>query len=132
MNDPRSLPGFDPTLYPQCDHADLPTDASAIAARKLEFLAAYYDLNRSYRSLLSLRAAGRPPEEERAALQAIERALLARDALEDKYAPYGVVATPDFENGLVKNISFVQPPGPVVRSSLSMFFAVPPQPGPPA
>ena len=129
MNDPRSLPGFEPTLYPQCDHGVPPTDISVTTIRKLEFLAAYYELNRSYRALMSIRANGRSQQEERAALQAIERALLARDALEDKYAPFGVVASPEFENGFVKNISFVQPPGPKIGSSLSMLFGVPP-PGP--
>lgn len=130
MKDPRWLPDFDPTLYPQCDHGAPPpaSDKSPAAARKLEFLAAYYRINVFSRALRLIRAQGHAAADEREALQAIERALLARDALEDKYAPLGVVATPDFEDGLVKDVSFVQPARPAPASSLSMLFAVPPPP----
>jgi hypothetical protein len=78
--------------------------------------------------LLSVRADKRGPAEERIALQAIERALLARDALDDKYAPLGVAATPVFEKGFIKSVNFVQPAPQQLASSLSMLFAVPPQP----
>lgn len=133
MNSPTSLPDFDPSLYPKCDQGAPPSpfDTSRAVLSKLEFLAAYYAINQSYRRLQNARAQKAGCEEERAALQAIERALLARDALEDKYASLGVAATPEFVNGYVTNVNFVEPPGPTGGSSLSMLFAV--QPGrPPA
>jgi hypothetical protein len=129
LNDPRLREDFNPALWPQCDHGDLPANAEANAStdRKLAFLAAYYALNLSYSRLVSVRAAAHDAEEERKSLQAIESALLARDALDDKYAPVGIVASPDFENGFVRNVNFVQPQLPRVGSSLTMLFAVRPK-----
>lgn len=130
ITDPRLLSDFDPALYPQCDEvaAPSPYDVGVIALRKLEFLAAYYEINRCHQALLSVRASKHGLVEERTALQAIERALLARDALDDKYAPLGVAATPVFEKGFVKTVNFVQAAPQRVASSLSMLFAVPAPP----
>ena len=132
ITDPRLLSDFDPALYPQCDEvaAPSPYEVGVSALRKLEFLAAYYEINRRHQALLSVRASKGGPVEERSALQAIERALLARDGLEDKYTPLGVAATPVFEKGFVKSVNFVQPAPPPAASSLSMLFAV--QAPPPA
>jgi hypothetical protein len=132
MNSPSADPEFDPALYPKCNQGPPPSplDGESAAAAKREFLAAYYGLNKSHRRLAGVRGEKGNPEEERAALQAIEQALLARDAVEDKYAPLGITATPEFTKGYVTNVSFVQPPRAARGASLSMVFAV--QPGAPA
>jgi hypothetical protein len=125
------LPDFDSGLYPKCDQGPPPSpfDTSSAAITKLEFLAAYYEINQGYSRLLAARAQNARPEEERAALEAIERALLARDALEDKYARLGVAATAEFVDGYARNVNFVQPHRPLAGSSLAMLFAVrPPSP----
>jgi hypothetical protein len=75
----------------------------------LEFLSAYYALNCEHASLLHLRQdtesrARAAAELER--LQAIEAVLIQRDALEDKYAPMGIIAEPIVENGFTADIKF--------------------------
>jgi hypothetical protein len=132
MNSSSSDPNFDPALYPKCDQGPPPSplDGDSTSAAKREFLAAYYRLNQSHWRLATVRGERRSAEEERTALQAIELALLARDAVEDKYAPLGIMATPEFTKGYVTNVSFGQPPRAARGASLSMVFAV--QPGAPA
>jgi hypothetical protein len=131
MNDPRFQADFDPRLYPLCNGKP-PPDAGEDGQTTitLEFLAVYYEMNRAYRALLAARASNAGSEAERAAQREIERVLLARDALEDRHAPVGVVTRPEFENGFVKNIAIQHPPRPARGSSLSMVFAVSKTPGP--
>ena len=68
----------------------------------LEFLAVYYELNSESSRLLEVRK--RPDsqqrsEAERERLQAIEKVLVLRDGLEDRYAPFGVIAEPVVQEG---------------------------------
>jgi len=75
----------------------------------LEFLAAYYQLNCEYAQLLELRnspAAAAPGTTERERLQAVERALVNRDRLEDYYAPCGVIVEPVVRDGFTRDLIF--------------------------
>src|SRR5881394_2781795 len=102
--DPRRLPGFVASLFPLANGA--PPLASADPRNDevvMTFLAAYYEINVRWTALCAVR--GRAAEhsflqEERAALQAIEAALRERDELEDRYAPFGIIAEPIMEDGL--------------------------------
>jgi hypothetical protein len=133
--DPRLRFDFDPALLPACDGALPPEphewESNPRARMKFEFAAAYYEINSSYRQLLAARKTPSPFEQrERAALQAIECAILRRDALEDKYAPTGVLATPVLMNGVVTDIQFLTPrPSREQPSMISMCFAVTPPVG---
>jgi hypothetical protein len=128
--DPRLRFDFDPSLLPTCDGVPLPEpddlENDPRGPMKLEFGAAYYAINGAYRQLLDARKAPSPSEQrERAALQAIECAILQRDALEDKYAPTGMLATPVLANGIIRDIQFIMPkPFPYQPSQISMCFAV--------
>lgn len=128
MTDPRSAPNFQPELYPQCDGlpAPLPAGASAPAKRKLELLAAFYDINRCYQSVAAARKNhGIGSAEERAALQEMEKALRAKDALEDQHAAYGIVGSPKVQAGFIRNVTFTSPQVSKQYSTLSVYFAVP-------
>ena len=106
--DPRQLPGFVASLFPLANGA--PPSASADPRNDevvMAFLVAYYEINVRWTALRAVR--GREEErgflqEERAALQAIEAALRQRDELEDRYAPYGIIAEPVMEDGLARDI----------------------------
>jgi hypothetical protein len=134
MQDPRNKPGFRPEWYPRCDGGPAAADGGGRAAheRKLALLAAYYEINVRYRELITARQdPDRSPDREAAALRNMEQALLARDALQDEYAAYGIATSPQVENGLIRNVVFTTPgmaaPG-AMASSLSMCFAVPIRP----
>jgi len=68
-------------------------------------------LNRCYAHLLEIRGkqvsdpASRE-RSERVGLQKIEKALRLRDRLEDRYAPYGVIAEPVMEHGFAVDVKF--------------------------
>ncbi len=129
MEDPRTDPRFRPELYPRCSDSAPPLDdAQPAAHRQLALLAAYYQINCCAEALQAVRqSAERSPAAERAALQELEKALLARDALEDQFAPYGLVSSPLVENGLITEVSFTSPNQPKIPvSSLSMYFALTP------
>src|ERR1051325_7201930 len=73
----------------------------------LEFLAVYYELNCEYARLLEVRTepeSTRRQENERARMLAVEKWLIARDALEDRYAPFGAIAEPDVREGFTVNV----------------------------
>jgi len=100
-----------PQYYPLANHQEAPPfDALERNDRiKLEFLAGYYELNCEYSRLLVARQS--PPslerdEAERSILQAVEQRLIVRDNLEDRYAPFGVIADPVVKNGFVVNVIF--------------------------
>jgi hypothetical protein len=74
---------------------------------KLEFVAAYYALNCEHARLVALRS--QPDSiarriDEKKLLQEIERLLIARDQLEDFYAPFGVIAEPVAKDGFTVNL----------------------------
>ena len=69
----------------------------------------YYALNREQAKLRDVRNNAAAPQQtaaERERLQAIEKVLIQRDGLEDKYAPLGIIAEPVGENGFTVDIKF--------------------------
>jgi hypothetical protein len=76
---------------------------------KIRFLSVYYKLNSGYADLLQVRAS-LPGSERDAAehriLRRIERALRQRDALEDHYAPVGIMAEPVMCQGFAMSLQF--------------------------
>jgi len=109
LQDPRSETGFRPSFYPRANGKDAPPVDSAAQNDRiiLEFLAAYYQLNCEYFRLLNVReqpdSQGRS-EAERERLQAIEKVLILRDGLEDRYAPLGVVVEPAVKEGFTVDL----------------------------
>lgn len=118
---------------PTCDGvgaAKLPA-SDPLGKMKRQFVAAYHKINRSYARLLALRAKPhrQAGADERSVLQSIEKALLAKNALEDKYAPYGIDVSPVFEEGFIVDLGFCSrftiPPSPVSRRSSSALVVLP-------
>ena len=111
--DPRSLPDFEPRHYPQVNGEvpPVPDTTERNDWIKVEFAAAYYALNCAHARIVALRqepdSAARRTEEKKL-LQEIERLLIARDDLEDFYAPFGVIAEPTVKEGFTVdlNLSF--------------------------
>src|SRR6516225_1639950 len=96
FEDPRTRSGFRVEYYPKANGREAPPlDASGRNDRFiLEFLAVYYDLNCQYATLLQVRQEPKSAEQswaESEHLRAVEKILIARDRLEDRYAPFGVV-----------------------------------------
>jgi hypothetical protein len=109
FKDPREATGFIAELYPTANRraAPPPNSATRDEVIMLEFLAAYYRLNCEYAQLLNVRQFSPSPERdqrEREQLQAVERALVARDQVEDLYAPYGVIAEPSVRDGFTHDV----------------------------
>jgi hypothetical protein len=108
LGEPRGEPDFDPAFYPvaQCVSApDLPTTSSSEQIQG-EFCAVYYRLNRLHARLQENRRTSGVGEQERELLRAIENHLTLRDELEDRYAPYGVIAEAVLEQGVTTRIKF--------------------------
>jgi hypothetical protein len=111
FENPRSRNGFLPRFYPKANGQNAPpADATERNDRiVLECLAAYYDLNSHYSRLLETRKNPESPERskaERKCLHAIEKTLILRDSLEDRYAPLGVIAEPVVEAGFTVDVKF--------------------------
>lgn len=126
MDDPRNTAGFRPELFPLMDGMPAPSQGNTelAAQRKLSLAAAFYRINCAYQDFLAAKASG-AADGERTALQAMEKALIARDALQDQLAPFGIAATPEVKNGVIANLVFTSPRGGSGQSSfLSMCFAV--------
>lgn len=107
--DPRRRPDFQLLLFPGVNGREAPPpDAKERNDRiQLEFVAAYYDLNCAHALLAETRL--EPDSSERAGketkrLQSVERLLIIRDALEDQYAPFGVIAEPVVKDGFTMNL----------------------------
>ena len=110
VEDPRMAPDFKPGFYPRVNGSTSPApDAAAQNDRiKREFAAAYYALNCEHALLTKLRScsdSAERGEEEKKILQKIERLLIARDELEDEYAPFGVIAEPIVQEGFTVNLN---------------------------
>ena len=109
--DLRTLPGFVPSLFPLANGAPVPA-ASRDALNHpavMAFLEAYYEINVRWMELRAVRSRPDAPDvarQERAALQAVEAALRQRDELEDRYAPYGIIAEPTIDNGFTIDVRF--------------------------
>jgi hypothetical protein len=111
FEDPRSRSGFLPQFYPKANGQSAPpADATERNDRIiLEFLAAYYILNSHHSRLLETRKNAQSPERskaERKCLHAIEKVLILRDSLEDRYAPLGVIAEPFVRSGFTVDVKF--------------------------
>ena len=109
FEDPRCRSNFRPHYFPQVNGGDAPpVGATEQNDRiKIEFLAAYYDLNCEYSRLLAVRKGAESPMRaggERECLQAIEKVLIVRDRLEDQYAPLGVISEPVTNEGFTVNL----------------------------
>lgn len=124
--DPRLSHGFQPEHFPRCDGGEPPPVAAADLKerRKLEFLAAYYAINGAY---MRLRAAA--DADRHAAMLNLNAAQLARDHLEDRYAPIGFYGEPRFDGDRTVDLVFmhapVEPPTTPLISS-AVFALEPP------
>jgi len=98
-----------------------------IERRKLEFVAAYYQINLAYDRL-----AAASKIERRAAVLELNAALSARDELEDRYAPIGFLAEPHLKGVQCVNLTFMHAPqtSPDPVSLSSEFSISPPLPIP--
>jgi len=122
--DPRLKRNFVPCCFPLCEGKDAPAEEAngPIARRKLEFVAAYYQINLAYDRL-----AAAPETKREAAVRKLNAALSARDALEDRYAPIGFLAEPHLEGVHCVNLTFMHaPPTPLDSISLSSEFSISP------
>jgi len=111
VEDPRNSQDFVAHLYPKSNGGEAPAaNAPGLNDRVvLQFLTAYYRINSQYARLRKVReqkASVPRDQREREALQAIEVALQHRDALEDRYAPYGVIAEAVVKDGFVVDVKF--------------------------
>jgi len=109
MTDPRSLPDFEPQHYPRVNGKAPPAPHATDQNDRIEveFAAAYYGLNCAHARLVRLRQQPDSTErraEEKKRLQEIERLLIARDDLEDFYAPFGAIGEPIVKDGFTVNV----------------------------
>jgi hypothetical protein len=109
FTDPRSRVEFQTQHYPRVNgqEAPPPTATGRNDQIKLQFLAAYYDLNCEYARLVAARQEADSPERreaEKKSLQNVERLLIVRDGLEDQCAPLGVIAEPVAKDGFTVNV----------------------------
>src|SRR5437773_6791923 len=95
--DPRIGSKFLPQFFPLSDFGEAPpVDTSNRNDRiRLEFLTTYYKLNVLFARLLVTRN-DRPSKERARIERELEQLRNVRDQLEDRYAPYGVIAEPTF------------------------------------
>ncbi|HEY2951701.1 MAG TPA: hypothetical protein VGK40_03905 [Verrucomicrobiae bacterium] len=105
--DPRTTRGFRPNWHPKADGREAPPVNAAGRHDRIraEFLAIYYELNRAYARLRQGKRSGGKAR-ELAALRQIETILRRRDALEDRFAPYGVIAEPVIHKGFTVEVKF--------------------------
>lgn len=73
-----------------------------------QFLEAYFVINLAYARLVALRKSYRrvPRQLENSALRALEEAIQAREKLEDQAAPYGLIASPVYQDGFTIDVRF--------------------------
>ena len=116
IGDPRESGGFEPKLFPLCNgspFADGVLD-TPLKRNHMRFLSIYYRLNKAYARLDGLAADESVSRSE--TLQHIRKLTLARDRLEDVFAPYGFIGEPELQNGIAHNIVFAEPPQRFVES----------------
>lgn len=118
-------------LRPRCDFSPA-SDADAATCNPMleEFITAYHVINHRVRELRAIQAAPSSADQEHAAQQDVERALLERDAVEDRYARLGIIATPIVRDGFIREIRLSTPrPQKEGPSIISMTFSVLPPSG---
>jgi hypothetical protein len=126
--DPRLHRDFDSDAWPSCNGncAPLPGSTDLYERRCLEFLAAYYRLNRLNRSLLVSRQNSEPKKKVRSIVSRINAATVALEKLEDRYAPIGFFGEPVMDGVFYRDIVFVRPELPRVYPPLqSSHIAIP-------
>ena len=111
INDPRGQPDFEFSHYPKANGKEAPPANAGDRNERivLEFLSVYYALNREHAKLRDVRQTAESPQrtaQERERLQDIEKVLIQRDSLEDKYAPIGIIAEPVVQNGFTVDVKF--------------------------
>jgi len=111
IDDPRGQPDFEFSHYPKANGKEAPPANAGDRNERivLEFLSIYYALNRAHAKLRDVRQAAESPQrsaQERECLQGIEKVLIQRDSLEDKYAPLGIIAEPLVQNGFTIDVKF--------------------------
>lgn len=130
--DPRSQPEFEPEHFPLCDGGSAPAPGTTdpIACRKIEFLAVYYRLNRLLARLQASRtgAVAASPDIVR---RDILRAILDRDALEDRYEPEGFLGEPVMDGIFYRALEFTHAHSrqfyrPLASSHFSCSIPIPP------
>ncbi len=132
MKDIRKEPDFTPALFPMCDGKPfaIADTRRRLGQIRLSFLSAFYRTNLEYAKLVAHRKRKRVATwhtGERAILQAIEKAIRVREALDDRHAPRGIIAAPVYRNGFVVDVRFQYPGSPssqpvVILSSASRFI----------
>jgi hypothetical protein len=131
---------FNHPLFPACDGEPWRSSRTSDPQEKLkrEFLEAYFRINLAYARLVELRKKRRsttPLPAERSRLIEIEKALVAREKLEDRHASRGLIATPVYHHGLTVNVRFADArtarskAGATVTSSASVRISIPLPPG---
>jgi hypothetical protein len=110
LEDPRCCTGFLPHYHPRVNGGEAPPVDTMEGNERMtiEFLAAYYHLNCEYSKLLEIRQRPAGPvrsEAEMKALQALEKILIVRDSLEDRYAPLGVITDPVVKDGFTVDLN---------------------------
>ena len=100
-------------LKPTCDgkryRDNGKRDTLSVARR--QFVKAYQRINQAYARLLDWRERrnGKPksPRAEHRLLRAIEKAIVAREALDARYAPQGFLGQPLYQNGFTIDVSLI-------------------------
>jgi hypothetical protein len=118
--DPRLQRGFDPGAWPLCNSgASPPVGAEDLYERRcIEFLAAYYELNRLNRRLLATRTRAGTAKAIRSLRFKIKKASAALENLEDRYAPIGFFGEPAMDGVFYRDIAFFRPELPRVSPAL--------------
>lgn len=106
--DPRTAAGFQPSHWPLHNGGESPPiGATDLHERRcLEFLTAYYEVNCRCGEMHAARIARVPKSALQARLAAVEAALQAVDALEDRYAAIGFCGEPEMQGVFYHNIEF--------------------------
>ena len=109
--DPRLRSDFRAKYYPTANARKAPHAGTSRRNDRvmLEFLSLYYDLNCQYAALLQVRKKPKSPRRTRTEaehLRVIEKILIARDRLEDRYAPCGIIAEPTVQKGFTADVTF--------------------------
>lgn len=95
------------TLRPTCHGKPWPKVTDPLSAAKREFLEAFAEINLASATLAKIRKRSVPDKQaERAALELVEEALIRKEALDVKHATTGLYANPQFEDGLITDVTF--------------------------
>jgi len=128
FRDPRLRHNFDPAAWPLCNGSPgPPCGASDLHERRcIEFLAAYYELNRLNRQLLAARQRGSTEQRIRSLVLKVNKAMVFVEKLEDRYAPVGFFGEPMMKGVFYRDIAFIRPALPLVYPALqSSHIAIP-------